>query len=127
MTNVWCVRAEFGRYAEHFVRGEYVGIGWLPDVDLSGVRAREELYPLYRQAYPHDTSSVVIGQQVGQIARFHSDMRTGDYVITPAADSERLHYGQVGRTPTTTARRPKTAACAHLPCASWAHGPLRYS
>ena len=99
MTNVWCVRAEFGRYTEHFVEGGYVAIGWLPDHDLSGIENRDELYPLYKQTYPWDTSNIVIGQQVGQIARFLLDIRAGDYVITPAADTERLHYGQLAPEP----------------------------
>jgi len=95
MTNVWCVRADFGTYTKQFVEGGYVAIGWLSKVDLSGIRSRDELYPLYRQARPEDTSNIVIGQQVGQIARFLLEILPGDYVITPAADTEWLHYGQV--------------------------------
>ena len=34
MTNVWCVRAEFGTYTKQFVDGGYVAIGWLPKSDL---------------------------------------------------------------------------------------------
>ncbi len=70
MTNVWCVRAEFGTYTQAFVDGGYVAIGWMPELDLGTVRSRDSLYPLYKQAYPKDTSNIVIGQQVGQIARF---------------------------------------------------------
>lgn len=70
MISVWCVRAEFGTYAKQFVEGGYVAIGWIDDVDLSRIVTREELYPLYKQAHPDDTSNIVIGQQVGQIARF---------------------------------------------------------
>jgi predicted Mrr-cat superfamily restriction endonuclease len=95
MTNVWCVRAAFGSYAKHFVEGGYVAIGWLSSSDLSQVHAREELYPLYKAEYPDDTSNIVIGQQVGQIARFLVEIKAGDYVITPAADSELLHYGRI--------------------------------
>jgi restriction system protein len=99
MSNVWCVRADFGTYTQHFIDGGYAGIGWLDDIDLSSVRTREELYPLYKQAYPDDQSNIVIGQQVGQIARFLLDIQAGDYVITPAGDSERLYYGVVGKDP----------------------------
>ena len=35
MTNVFCVRAEFGSYTKHFVAGGYVAIGWIPATDLS--------------------------------------------------------------------------------------------
>lgn len=45
MTNVWCVRAEFGTYTQHFVKGGYVAIGWMPSTDLSQVTTKEALYP----------------------------------------------------------------------------------
>lgn len=99
MSNVWCVRAEFGTYARQFVEGGFVGIGWMPGVDLAPIHTRDELYPLYKQAHPDDTSNIVIGQQVGQIARFLLEVHAGDCVITPAADTERLHYGQVAPDP----------------------------
>lgn len=100
MSGVWCVRADFGTYTERFIAGGYVALGWMPSVDLAHVRAREELYPLYKQAHPEDTSNIVIGQQVGQIARFLLEIGSGDYVITPAADTEWLHFGQVAPEPT---------------------------
>jgi restriction system protein len=93
MSGLWCVRADFGTYTRQFVEGGYVGIGWLPDNDLSKITTRDELYPLYRAAYPHDTSNIVVGQQVGQIARFLLEMKAGDYVITPASNTERVHFG----------------------------------
>ncbi len=99
MTDVWCVRADFGTYTEQFVSGDYVAIGWMPDVDLSPVESRDELYPLYKQAHPDDTSNLVVGQQVGQVARFLLEIQAGDYVITPAADTEWLHYGKVAADP----------------------------
>lgn len=95
MSNVWCVRAEFGSYTNQFLKGGYVAIGWIEDTDLSGIKSREALYPLYKEAHPDDNSNVVIGQQVGQIARFLLEIQAGDYVITPAADTELLYYGQV--------------------------------
>ncbi len=93
MTSVWCVRADFGTYTQQFIEGGYIAIGWLDDNDLSVINSRDELYPLYKQAYPDDTSNIVIGQQVGQIGRFLLEIRAGDYVLTPAADGEGLHYG----------------------------------
>jgi restriction system protein len=99
MTNVWCVRAEFGTYTRYFVEGGYIGIGWLPNIDLSAIKSRDELYPLYKQAHPNDASNIVIGQQVGQIARFLLEIRADDYVITPAADTELLHYGRIAADP----------------------------
>jgi Restriction endonuclease len=99
LTNLFCVRAEFGRYTQHFVAGGYVAIGWMPNTDLSAVASREELYPLYKSEHPEDTSNIVIGVQVGQIARFLFEMQAGDYVITPAVDTELLHYGRLAPAP----------------------------
>lgn len=95
MPEVYVVRAEFGRYTEDFLKGGYAAIGWMQDVDLSGINSRDELYPIYREQYPEDTSNVVIGQQVGQIARFLLEIRAGDYVITPSSNTEIIHYGTV--------------------------------
>ncbi len=92
---LYCVRAEFGTYTKQFVDGNYVAIGWLSNNDLSYITSREELYPLYKAEYPNDTSNVVVGQQVGQIARFLLEMKAGDYVITPAQNTEFIYYGIV--------------------------------
>jgi len=99
VSNLFCVRAEFGTYTQQFVSGGYVAVGWMPDTDLSAITTRDELYPLYKAAHPDDTSNIVIGQQVGQIARFLLEMKPGDYVITPAADTELLHYGRLATDP----------------------------
>ncbi len=96
LPDLFCVRADSGVFTEHFIRGGYVGIGWNElSADLSGIRSREELYPLVRRAYPEQTSAAVIGNYVGQIARFLLEIKGGDYVITPAADAEWLHLGVV--------------------------------
>lgn len=94
-TGLYCVRADFGTYTNHFLKGGYIAIGWLPSVDLSSVTSRDQLYPLYKVEYPNDTSNVVIGQQVGQIARFLLEVKPGDYVITPAQNTEFIYYGVV--------------------------------
>jgi predicted Mrr-cat superfamily restriction endonuclease len=93
MPEVYCVRADFGAYTELFIKGGYAAIGWLHRSDLSKVKTKDALYPLYKQEHPEDTSNIVIGQQVGQIARFLFDIQPGDYVVTPAADTQWLHYG----------------------------------
>jgi len=100
MTDVWCVRANGGQYTEHFLRGGFAGIGWSEiEQDLTDVTSREDLYPIVRAAYPEQQSSIVIGNYVGQIARFLLEIGPGDYVITPAADTEWLHYGTIGERP----------------------------
>lgn len=99
MAELYCVRAEFGTYTEHFLKGGYIAIGWLDATDLRDITTREQLYPLYREDYPQDTSNVLIGQQVGQIARFLLDIQAGDYVITPAKNTEYIYYGVVQSDP----------------------------
>jgi restriction system protein len=97
--NLFCVRAYFGRYTKHFIDGSYVAIGWLSDNDLSEIQGRDEIYPLYKTAYPDDNSNVVIGIQVGQIARFMLEIQPGDYVITPSDNTEYIYYGVVDENP----------------------------
>lgn len=93
MPSVFVVRAEFGKYTDQFLNGGYAAVGWLPGDDLSNIRNRDELYPLYRAAYPEDISNVVIGQQVGQIARFLLEIKAGDYVIGPSSNTDIIYYG----------------------------------
>lgn len=126
MTNVWCVRAEFGTYAQYFVSGGYVAIGWMENLDLSAVKSRDELYPLYRQEHPDDTSNIVVGQQVGQIARFLLEIQAGDYVVTPAADTEWLHYGQIGPDPSYFyATEDDGCPYPHRRRVEWAKQPIK--
>jgi predicted Mrr-cat superfamily restriction endonuclease len=95
MPELFCVRAEFGNYTNHFLKGNYIAIGWLSDTDLARIKNRDELYPIYKREHPEDTSNVVIGQQVGQIARFLLEIEAGDYVITPSSDTEYIYYGVI--------------------------------
>ena len=100
MTNVWCVRANAGEYTEHFLRGGYAAIGWREIAqDLGTVTSRDDLYSIVRTAYPDVDSPIVTGNIVGQVARFLLEIRAGDYVITPAADTEWLHHGQIAPDP----------------------------
>lgn len=127
MTNVWCVRAEFGTYTQAFVDGGYVAIGWMPELDLGTIRSRDALYPLYKQVYPTDTSNIVIGQQVGQIARFLLEIQVGDYVITPASDTEWLHYGTVAADPSYVHSAPDACPYRHRRRVKWAPKRLKRS
>lgn len=127
MINVWCVRAEFGTYTQAFVDGGYVAIGWMPELDLGTVRSRDALYPLYKQVYPTDTSNIVIGQQVGQIARFLLEIQAGDYVITPASDTEWLHYGMVAAEPSYVHAAPDACPYRHRRRVEWAPQRLKRS
>src|ERR1051325_11864770 len=89
---IYCVRANYGQYTNHFLKGSYIAIGWLEEDDLSVVKSRAEIQVLYKN-YHDDTSPYVIGQQVGQIARFLLDIVPGDYVIVPAPDTDFIYWG----------------------------------
>ena len=93
--NLYVVRAEFGRYTDHFISGGYVGIGWLPNFDMTLIKSRDEVYPIYKEHHPADKSKVVIGQQVGQISRFLFEIQPRDYVVTPSSDTDYIYYGTV--------------------------------
>jgi restriction system protein len=125
MTNAWCVRANFGSYASQFTEHGYVAIGWLEGQDLSALVSREQIYPLYKQAHPKDTSAIVIGQQVGQIARFLLEIAAGDVVITPDANTELLRHGVVAPDPSYF-YVPNDAACPypHRRKVTWAAEPI---
>ncbi len=129
MKNVWCVRADGGRFAEHFRRGGYAAIGWREiEQDLSHVRTREDLYPIVQAAYPGVQSSIVLGNYVGQIARFLLEIQAGDYVITPAADTEWLYYGVVEPDPSYFyATSEDGCPYRHRRRVTWAAEPLRRS
>ncbi len=92
--NIIFVRSNYGQYTPQFLSGEYVAIGWLDRTNLSNVKSREELHPLYKQ-YDPDSSNLVSGQQVGQISRFLHELKKGDYVLTQSVNSDHIHYGVV--------------------------------
>ena len=97
--DIYCVRANHGEFAEHCLKGGYIGIGWLAEYDLLKVRTREELEDYYKKAYPDQTSRNVIGQQVGQIRRFLLEIKPGDYIVLPPVNTNYLHYGVVDDEP----------------------------
>lgn len=124
---LYCVRAEFGTYTKQFIDGNYVAIGWLPNNNLSNISAREQLYPLYKAEYPNDTSNVVIGQQVGQIARFLLEMKAGDYVITPAQNTEFIYYGIIEPTPYFYTDNSDGCPYLHRKKVKWNKTPIQRS
>lgn len=126
MPRIYCVRALSGQHTDKFIKGGYAAIGWL-FTDLSAVANREELYPLYRHQFPHHTSNLVVGQQVGQIARFLFDIQSGDYVVTPAANSELLHYGTVEPDPYYLNNSTDDCEFVQRKKVRWAPQPIRRS
>lgn len=128
MSELYCVRAEFGTFTEQFVFGGYISIGWLPNNNLSDIKHKDELYPLYKAEYPKDISNVVIGQQVGQIARFLFDIKPGDFVITPAKDTDYIFYGIVEENPYYFVKSPEDACpYKHRKKVKWVINPIQRS
>jgi len=99
LADLYCVRAEYGRYSDRFVKGGYAAIGWNAIGDPSRIKDRDQVKKLYIELYPDDKSPYVIGQQVGQVTRFILDMQVGDYVITPDHDVEYVYWGVVESQP----------------------------
>lgn len=127
MKNIFVVRANYGEYAEHFLKGHYVAIGWLYNINLSQIESREELYPLYKEHHPEDTSNLVIGQQVGQVARFLLEIKPGDYVITPSKDTDFVYYGEIEENPYFYGGTEDGCPYPHRKKVKWAKAPIQRS
>ncbi|MDE2837769.1 MAG: DUF2442 domain-containing protein [Chloroflexota bacterium] len=92
---LFCVWAgEGGRYADAFVRGAYVAIGWPEVQDLHRVDSYDELRERLQEAYPNEPSGRV-RNYLGQIGNFVLKMHIGDLVITPCPDHGLLRVGEV--------------------------------
>ena len=97
MVRLWCVRAEGGEYTQAFLDGGYIGIGWeIPD--LTEMRTSEQVDGLHRLRYPGD-SAHRRGNAVASIVAFRSLIQSWDFIITPAANRQLLHYGIVTADP----------------------------
>lgn len=92
--DVYVVRADFGRYANDFRENSYVGIGWLPELDLSTVADKEELRQAMQAAHS-DANTMSVAQNTGQVWRFLNDLIPGTIVVTPTEDTEKLIVGRV--------------------------------
>ncbi|WP_216919678.1 restriction endonuclease [Synechococcus sp. CCAP 1479/9] len=96
MTNVWCVRAGGGIYADNFLSGGFVGIGWREITeDLGPLRSREQLFSVVRRYFPDIQSAILLSNYVNEIHRFLFEIRPGDHVIIPAAEADLLRFGVV--------------------------------
>jgi restriction system protein len=94
MPNLFVVRSNYGQYTPQFLKGGYVAIGWLEEINLSKIKSKDELYPIYEE-YHEEKNSLVLGQQVGQISRFLFDIKNEDFVIAQSVNSDHIHYGIV--------------------------------
>ena len=123
MTNVWCVRSEFGKYTDHFVSGGYAAVGWIGGDDLTGITDREEFRRLYKKDQPQDTDARV-GANVGQVYRFMVDVKPGDYIITPTTNSALLRYGRVESEPSYEPEQDDGCPFPHRRRVAWEKQPL---
>ena len=121
------MRANGGRYTEGWVRDGFAGIAFGISQDLSNIRSKDELYKIVQSHLPDVKSNIIIGNYVGQIARFLLEIQAGDYVITPAADTEWLHYGEVLSDPPYFYVDTEESPHRHRRAVDWAKGRVRRS
>jgi predicted Mrr-cat superfamily restriction endonuclease len=95
MDRIYCVRAEFGKFTEHFVNGGYAAVGWFSGQNLSAAKDREDLTDIHSSVSPNDARNVMAGQQLDQVARFLFELKGGDFVITPSLNTEQIYFGMV--------------------------------
>jgi predicted Mrr-cat superfamily restriction endonuclease len=95
MNQLFCVRAEFGKYTEDFVKGGYAAVGWFSQQDFSSAASREDLEDIHSSISPGDAGNMLKGQQHDQVARFLFELKAGDLVVTPSLNTENIYYGVV--------------------------------
>ena len=92
---VWVIRADYGASTDAFAENGYIGVGHGMDgVDLSRVTSQDEIKRLFVQKHPDEQSAQSIGNRSSQVARFHLEIRSEDYVLTPELDREWVRYGR---------------------------------
>ena len=125
MTNVWCVRAENGKYTNAFVDGGYVGGGWFNEHEQAAAFASKEgLHSLYDSAHVETQSPFVRGAYVGMAWLFLRDIQPDDYIITPAEHPSQLWYGLVKSSPYFEATPADGCPYKHRRTVFWENPPL---
>jgi restriction system protein len=95
MDRIFCVRADFGKYTDHFINGGYAAVGWFSGQDFSAASSREDLEDIHSTSSPSEVRNALAGQQLDQIARFLFELKGGYFVITPSLNTEHIYYGVV--------------------------------
>ena len=119
---VWVVRADGGKYTDHFLSGGYAAVGWF---DLSSVDTPDQLRKVYELEYP-EAPAGQLANEIGQLAAFRLRMDEGDYVVTPAADRDSLRYGRIVG-PCVAFRGDDGCRYRNRRAVNWAKTPLRRS
>lgn len=127
MSNVWCVRTGGGIYADNFLRGGFVGIGWREiSEDLGPIKTREQLYSVVRRYFPDIQSAILLSNYVDEIHRFLFEIQPNDDVIIPSTDADQLNYGVVDAgTPYYDASGEDGCPLRHRRPVTWAAEPIR--
>lgn len=127
MTNVWCVRAGGGMYADNFLSGGFVGIGWREiSEDLGLVKTREQLYSVVRRYFPDLQSAILLSNYVNEIHRFLFEIQPNDHVIIPSPDADLLNYGVVDEgTPYYDPSGDDGCPLRHRRPVTWAADPIK--
>lgn len=93
-TNYWFIRTNGGDNFENFYFGKYVAIGWDKISDIKAIQhgTFEGLKNEVIDNYPDDTKP---GSTASQIIRFVNEIKTGDYVLVPGANCDRIAIGRI--------------------------------
>lgn len=97
----WMVRANQGEYYNDFVMSQYVGIGY-DEISLNEAKnqTKEHLSQIFHDRKPRDNHgrpipSGTYTSWIGQLKRFSSEIRPGDYILVPSAGSDHFSLGIV--------------------------------
>lgn len=109
--NYWLVRTKGGKYYESFLNNEYIGISW-NELDNNFLNQRrktnpdtppitkEEIKDFYEQKYiGNEEKQKHYSRNAQRIAtminRFVFDIKKGDIVLIPSANSDEISFGEV--------------------------------
>ena len=115
---MFCVRADGGRFAQAFVSGGYVAIGWNDVQDLDSANPDDDIKTMLREAYP-EWNERDIGRDGGQIRRFIFEITPDDFVLTPTYDSNILQLGKIRPGPLAVVSDDDSCEFSHRRPVEW--------
>lgn len=93
----WLVRTKGGKFFEDFYFQGYIAIGWNnTNIDIADTRDKKEIInDMKNQVYEFYKEEKVPGRPASQIYKFIKEMKKGDIVIVPNADSKYIAFGEL--------------------------------
>lgn len=93
---VWLIRAgAHGEYEQRFLQEKRVYVTWGGlDVDLSGMKAKDELTAALEERYP-ETKPKAVMNWVSQIWPFTHAIKQGDLVVVPLKSQPTVYVGEI--------------------------------